>query len=67
MVLRNIMNHFEFEKEESNYYAALRVDNFWKNYYIEKESKKEEYVNKTIPYLKGLINNTELTITINFW
>ena len=67
MVLRNIMNHFEFEKEESNYYAAVRVDNFWSNYYIEKESNKEEYVNKTIPYLKGLINNTELTITINFW
>ena len=66
MVLRNIMNHFEFEKEESNYYAAVRVGNFWKNYYIEKESKKEEYVNKTIPYLKGLTNNTELTITINF-
>ena len=67
MVLRNIMNHFESEKEESNYYAAVRVDNFWSNYYIEKESKKQEYVNKTIPYLKGLINNTELTITINFW
>ena len=61
------MNHFESEKEESNYYAAVRVDNFWSNYYIEKESKKQEYVNKTIPYLKGLINNTELTITINFW
>ena len=67
MVLRNIMNHFESEKEESNYYEAVRVDNFWSNYYIEKESKKQEYVNKTIPYLKGLINNTELTITINFW
>ena len=67
MVLRNIKNHFEFEKEESNYYAAVTADTFWSNYYIEKESNKEEYVNKTIPFLKGLINNTKLTITINFW
>ena len=67
MVLRNIKNLFEFEKEESNYYAAVRVNNFWSNYYIEKKSNSEEYLNKSIPCLKGLINYTELTITINFW
>ena len=29
MVLRNIKNLFEYEKEEEIYYKPVRVNNFW--------------------------------------
>ena len=46
-------------------YKPVTVSNFWSNNYIEYESKSdrnkrrslEEYLNKIIPYLKGIINN----------
>ena len=82
MVLRNIKNIFEYEKEEENYYKPVRVNNIWSNNYIEYKSNgdknkilsAEENVNKIRPYLKGIINNLktsdtqkiQLTITNNF-
>ena len=46
-------------------YKPVTVSNFWSNNYIEYESKSdrnkrrslEEYLNKIISYLKGIINN----------
>ena len=46
-------------------YKPVTVSNFWSNNYIEYESKSdrnkrrslEKYLNKIIPYLKGIINN----------
>ena len=36
IVLRNIKNLFEYEKEEEeNYYKSVRVNNFWSNNYTE--------------------------------
>ena len=51
--------------EEKYYYKPVRVNNFWTNNYIEYESNGdrnktqlvEEYLNKTSPYSKGIINN----------
>ena len=64
IVLRNIKNLFEYEKEEENYYKPVRVNNFWSNNYIEYRSNGdknkmlsvEEYLNKIRPYLEGIIN-----------
>ena len=82
MVLRNIKNLFEFEKEEENYYKPVRANNIWSNNYIEYESgddknkilSVEEYLYKLRPYLRNIINGLQqsdiwkiqLTITINF-
>ena len=35
IVLRNIENLFQYEKEEENYYQPVRVNNFWSNNYID--------------------------------
>ena len=56
-----------FEHEEENYYKLVRVGNFWNNSYVEHASSGdknkilsvEEYLNKTRPYLKYIINNLE--------
>ena len=64
-VLKNVKNLFEYEKEGDNYYKPERVNNIWSNNYIEYKSNDdenkilsfEEYLNKTRPYLKGIINN----------
>ena len=82
IALRNIKNLFEYEKEEENYYKPVRVNNFWRNNYIEYISNSdknrmlsvEEYLDKIRPYLRGIINDLkqsdtwkiQLTITINF-
>ena len=79
IIVRNIRNLFENEEEE-NYCKPVRLSNFWSNNYIEYRSNGdrnktlsvEEYLNKTRPYLKDIINNlkksdtVQLTITINF-
>ena len=80
IILRDIRNLFEHE-EKKNYYKPVRVSNFWSNNYFEYESSGdrnktlsvEKYLNKIIPYLKGIINNLkksvpwkiQLTIAIN--
>ena len=64
IILRDITNLFDHEKEE-NYYKLVRVSNFWSNKYIEHESigdrtktlSPEEYLNKIWPYLKDTTNN----------
>ena len=82
IVLRNIKNLFEYEKEEENYYKPVRVNNFWSNNYIEYKSNSdknrilsvEEYLDKIRPYLRDIINDLkqsdtskiQLKITINF-
>ena len=65
-ILRDLRNLFENEEEE-NYYKLVRVSNVWSNNYIEYESNGdknkalsvEEYVNKSRPYLKDIINNLQ--------
>ena len=65
LVLRNIKNLFEYEKEEENYYKPVRVNNFWRNDYIEYKSNSdknrimsvEEYLDKIRPYLRDIIND----------
>ena len=82
IVLRNIKNLFEYEKEEENYYKPVRANNFWSTNYIEYKSNGdknrilsvEEYLDKIRPYLKDIRNNLkksgtwkiQLTITISF-
>ena len=82
IVLRNIKNLFEYEKEEENYYKPVRVNNFWRNNYIEYKSigdknrilSVEEHFDKIRPYLRDIINDLkqsstwkiQLIITINF-
>ena len=82
IVLRNIKNLFEYEKEEETYYKTVRVNIFWSNNYIEYKSNSdrnkslsvEEYLDKIRSHLKDIINHLkqsdtwkiELTITINF-
>ena len=34
IVIKNIKNVFEYEKEEENYYKPVRVNNFWSNNYM---------------------------------
>ena len=61
----DIKNHFRYEKEEENLYKPVRVNHFWSNNYIEYKNNSdknrilsvEEYLNKIIPYLKGIIND----------
>ena len=81
IVLRNIKNLSEREKEEENYYKPVRVNNFRRNNYIEYKSNGdknkilsvEEYLNKIWPYLKDIKNDLkksgswkiQLTIAIN--
>ena len=70
-----------FEEEEEDYCEPLREGNFWSNNYIEYKSKVdrktlsvEEYLNRTKPYLKYIINyikksnmwKIQLAIAINF-
>ena len=38
IVLRNIKNLFEYEKEEENYHKPVRLNNFWSNNYIQYKS-----------------------------
>ena len=65
IVLRNIKNLFEYEKEEENYYKPVRVNNFWSNNYIEYKSNGdknrilsvEEYLDKIRLYLRDIIND----------
>ena len=64
-MLRDIKNLFEHEEEET-YYKPERVSHFWSKNYIKYESNGdriktlysvEEYLNKSSPYLKDIINN----------
>ena len=57
--IRNLFGH-----KEKDYYKPVRVCNFSSNNYIEYKSKGdrktlsvEEYLDKTRPYLKDIINN----------
>ena len=81
IVLRNIKNLSETEKEEENYYKPVILNNFQSNNYIEYKSNGdknkilsvEEYLNKIWPYLKDIKNDLkksgswkiQLTIAIN--
>ena len=81
IVLRNINNLSERQKEEENYYKPVRLNNFQSNNYIEYKSNGdknkilsvEEYLNKIWPYLKDIKNDLkksgswkiQLTIAIN--
>ena len=64
-------NLFEYEKQEQNYYKAVRVNNIWSNNYIEHKinSNKnrilsvDEYLVKIWPYLKGIINDLKKSDT----
>ena len=68
IVLRNIKNLSEYEKEEENYYKLVRVNNFWSNNYIEYKSNDdrnktlsvEQYVDKIRPYLRDIINDLQI-------
>ena len=59
IVLRNINNLFEYEKEEENYYKPVTVNNFWSKNYIEYKNNSnrnktlsvEEYLDKIRLYL----------------
>ena len=69
-------------KKKNKFYKPIRVNSFWSNDYIEYKSSGdrnktlsvEEYLNKTGPYLKDIINNLkksdtreiQLTIRNNF-
>ena len=82
IVLRNIKNLFEYEKEEENYCKPIRVNNFWSDNYIEYKGRAnknrilliEEYVKKIRPYLRDIVDDLkqcdtwkiQLTITILF-
>ena len=71
-----------FEHEEEDYYQPVGVGNVWSDSYIEYESNGdrnktlsvEEYLDKTRPYLKNIINDLQtsdawkiqLAIAINF-
>ena len=63
-ILRSINNLFEHE-EEDNYYKPVRVRNFSSNNYTKHKSNSnrnktlsvQEYLTKTRPYLKDIINN----------
>ena len=73
---------FEYEGEQFNLLLASKIGNFWSDNYIEYKSNGDrnktilvkEYLNKSRPYLKDLINDlkksdtwkNQLTVTINF-
>ena len=65
--LRGIKNLFENEKEKQPY-QPVRVSKFWSKNYIEYKSNGDrnktvkEYLNKTRPYLKDIINNLKKNI-----
>ena len=42
IVLRRIKNIFQYKKKEENYYKPVKVDNFWKNSYIEYKSNGDQ-------------------------
>ena len=60
-IVGDISNLFEHEED----YKPVSVGNFWSNNYIENESNGdrnktlsiEEYLNKTRPHLKDIIND----------
>ena len=68
MVSKNL---FEYEKEEENYYKAVRANNFWSNNYIEHKSNSnknrilsvDKYLDKIWPYLKSTINDIKKSDT----
>ena len=82
MVLRNIKNLFEYEKEKENYYKPVRVNDFQSNNYFQYKKKidknrilsVEKYFDKIRRYLRDNINDLkqsdtskiQLTITIDF-
>ena len=71
IVLRNIKKLFEYEKGEGNYYKPVRVNNFWRNNYIQYKSNVfkirllsvEEHLYKIRPYLKNIINDLKQSDT----
>ena len=81
IILRNIKNFFEYEKEE-NWYKPVRVNNFWNNSYIKYKGNSdenkilsvEEHPDKIRPYSRDILNDLkqsdtwkiQLTIAINF-
>ena len=62
-ILGDIKNLFEHEEE--NHYNSIRISSFQSDNYIEIKSNGDrnktlslkEYLNKSIPYLKNIINN----------
>ena len=80
IVLRNVKNILEYQKDEENYDKLVRVNSFWSNNYIEYKINGDkntilsvkEYFDKIRPYLKDIINDLktfeawkiQLTITI---
>ena len=66
----NTQRHL-FEHEEENYYKPVRVGSSWSNNYIEykingdknKTLLVKEYLNKTRPYSKEIINNLKISDT----
>ena len=64
ITLKDIRNIFENE-EENYYYKPAKVSNSWSNNYVEYKSNCDrnktlsvkEYLNKTIPHLKDIINS----------
>ena len=75
IVLRNVKNFFEYEKEEETYYIPVKVNNFWRsNSHKNRILSVEEYPDGIRLYLRDIINDLkqsdtwkiQLTITINF-
>ena len=74
MVLRNIKNFFEYEKEKENYYKPVRVNDFQSNNYFQYKSKTdknrilsvEKYFDKIKPYLRDNINDLKQSDTWKF-
>ena len=56
-----LIDLFEHEKEEKNYYKHISVNNFWSNNYIEYKSNSDRNrilsVEEFRPYLKDITNN----------
>ena len=71
IVLRNIKNLFEYEKEEENYYNPVRLNNFWSNDCIEYKSNGDKnrilsvevYIDKIRPSLKDITNDLKKNLT----
>ena len=71
IVLRNIKNLFEYEKEEENYYKPVRVNIVWSNGSIEYKSNRdenkvlsvEEYLYKIRLYIRDIINDLKQSDT----
>ena len=57
IILRDIRNLFEYIEEE-NYYKPVRVSNFWKNNYIEYESKGDRNKKLSVEEYLDKINKT---------